>query len=410
MQIKNCRLCKSKDLIGFLDLGTQVYTGIFPSYEKEQLPTGRLMLALCQNCKLVQLLDTYNSRLMYGENYGYRSSLNESMKYHLKDIAEKLIQRFPETQKCTIVDIGSNDGTFLDFFPSNKFRKVGIDPTASKFREFYKEDVEVVSDFFSRETLLSVLSEKVDLISSIAMMYDLEDPLQFVSDIYESLKPDGIWFFEQSYLGLMLEKMSYDTICHEHLEYYSAQTICKILDEVGFVVVDVELNETNGGSIAITARKKSGFQDEHSLSFQELLNEELAKGVSRLETLELFARKVEQHGDLMRRTLRDLRVDGRSVVGLGASTKGNVMLQYCGLTASEISFIGEVNEDKFGKFTPGSLIPIVSEQEALDSSPDYIVIIPWHFRKTFELKTTLARGRGTGIIFPLPKLEIIRGI
>ena len=402
-----CRLCGSTQLLEMLSLGDQQLTGVFPKNTETQVLSGELTLQRCEECTLVQLGHSYDKDLMYGMNYGYQSSLNDSMKFHLKTIAEKIRDYLNFTDGDVIVDIGSNDGTFLSFFENLGLKRVGIDPTISKFADSYHSDIIKVPEFFTKDSFNSVSDKSAKFISSISMMYDLDDPVNFALQVHGCLDDNGFWFFEQSYLGLMLEKLAYDTVCHEHLEYYSAYTIHNILNKTGFLVRSIELNSINGGSIAILASKKKNETDEHCEEFITLLNDELSQGLNTRDKLIAYSDNVKLHRDDLVKVVNKFLLQGKTISALGASTKGNVLLQYCGLDRTKISMIGDVNPDKFGCVTPGTHIPIVPESKVFDLKPDVILILPWHFEETFMNKTKSFVKNGGIVIFPLPTIKLI---
>ena len=402
-----CRLCGSTQLLEMLSLGDQQLTGVFPKNTETQVLSGELTLQRCEECTLVQLGHSYDKNLMYGMNYGYQSSLNDSMKFHLKTIAEKIRDYLNFTDGDVIVDIGSNDGTFLSFFENLGLKRVGIDPTISKFADSYHSDIIKVPEFFTKDSFNSVSDKSAKFISSISMMYDLDDPVNFALQVHGCLDDNGFWFFEQSYLGLMLEKLAYDTVCHEHLEYYSAYTIHNILNKTGFLVRSIELNSINGGSIAILASKKKNETDEHCEEFITLLNDELSQGLNTRDKLIAYSDNVKLHRDDLVKVVNKFLLQGKTISALGASTKGNVLLQYCGLDRTKISMIGDVNPDKFGCVTPGTHIPIVPESKVFDLKPDVILILPWHFEETFMNKTKSFVKNGGIVIFPLPTIKLL---
>jgi len=402
-----CRLCGSTQLLEMLSLGDQQLTGVFPKNTETQVLSGELTLQRCEECTLVQLGHSYDKDLMYGMNYGYQSSLNDSMKFHLKTIAEKIRDYLNFTDGDVIVDIGSNDGTFLSFFENLGLKRVGIDPTISKFADSYHSDIIKVPEFFTKDSFNSVSDKSAKFISSISMMYDLDDPVNFALQVHGCLDDNGFWFFEQSYLGLMLEKLAYDTVCHEHLEYYSAYTIHNILNKTGFLVRSIELNSINGGSIAILASKKKNETDEHCEEFITLLNDELSQGLNTRDKLIAYSDNVKLHRDDLVKVVNKFLLQGKTISALGASTKGNVLLQYCGLDRTKISMIGDVNPDKFGCVTPGTHIPIVPESKVFDLKPDVILILPWHFEETFMNKTKSFVKNGGIVIFPLPTIKLL---
>ena len=402
-----CRLCGSRQLLDMLSLGDQQLTGVFPRNTETQVLSGELSLQRCEECTLVQLGHSYDKNLMYGMNYGYQSSLNDSMKFHLKTIAERVSNYLNFTDGDVIVDIGSNDGTFLSFFENLGLKRIGIDPTISKFADSYHPDIIKVPEFFTKDSFNSASDISAKFISSISMMYDLDDPVNFALQVHDCLDDNGFWFFEQSYLGLMLEKLAYDTICHEHLEYYSAYTIHNILNRTGFSVRNIELNSINGGSIAILASKKKSESDGHCDEFIALLKDELNEGLNTSEKLIEYSDSVKLHRNDLIELINKYLLQGKTISALGASTKGNVLLQYCGLDRTKISMIGDVNPDKFGCVSPGTHIPIVPESKVFELNPDIILILPWHFEETFTNKTKSFVKNGGIVIFPLPTIKLI---
>jgi hypothetical protein len=304
-----------------------------------------------------------------------------------------------------VVDIGSNDGTTLAAYPDNLLL-VGIDPTGAKFSRYYPAHVKLIPDFFSADLVTRAFpGKKAKVITSFSMFYDLESPIDFAKQIASVLdENDGIWVFEQSYMPLMLERNSYDTICHEHLEYYGLKQIVWIAEKAGLKIVDVELNEVNGGSFSVVAAHKSAeFRDADGV-VKKLLEMETDAGLAGLEPYHAFARRAQQSKAGLLEFIRGVREKGERIIGIGASTKGNVLLQYNGITANDIETIGDVNPDKFGSVTPGTWIPICDEKAALAAKPDYLLVLPWHFRDFF-LANPLFRGRK--LVFPLPTLEVV---
>jgi NDP-4-keto-2,6-dideoxyhexose 3-C-methyltransferase len=408
-KIDRCRACGNRALERLLDLGEQALTGVFPRSREERIPAGPLQLVKCHGdgaCGLVQLLHSYSSEQMYGDNYGYRSGLNASMVSHLRGKVDRLLSRVDVPAGGIVLDIGSNDGTTLSAYPAGRFERIGIDPTAAKFRRFYPPDVRLACELFSERAFRRVFGDRrAAVITSFAMFYDLEDPLAFMREVHSVLEDDGIWVFEQSYLPLMLEATAYDTVCHEHLEYYSLSSVAWLAQRSGFKIIDVEFNDINGGSFSVTVAK-AGSAHAETPALAQVLERERAQALDGLAIYAAFAERVRASRAGLLSFLAGARAAGKTVAALGASTKGNVILQYCGLGPSDILAVGEVNEDKFGGFTPGTSIPIVSEAQLLAEEPDYLLVLPWHFRETFLRKRACLTGRSR-LVFPLPKLEIV---
>lgn len=406
-EIEKCRISGSKNLITVLSLGEQALTGVFPKSPDEQITTGPVDLVWCPDSGLLQLKQSYSIDEMYGDNYGYRSGLNNSMIRHLQQKANMLQRMYPLSPGDTVLDIGSNDATSLKAYPSN-LRRIGIDPTGKKFEEYYTDGIELIPDFFSEAALKKVNQElKPKLITSIAMFYDLESPLEFVREIEAVLHSDGIWHFEQSYMPSMLRLNSYDTICQEHLEFYSLNVVKSILDETGLKVLDVQMNSVNGGSFAVTASKKNSSYRPNYPVIDWLLEEEDNLGLKTPRPYRNFEERVFRHRDGLLKLINSLVADGKKVLGYGASTKGNVLLQFCKLDASLIPAIADVNPDKFGSYTPGTNIPIISESEAKVMNPDYFLVLPWHFKAGILDREREFINSGGKFIFPLPEIEII---
>jgi len=406
-EITKCRISGSENLVQILSLGEQYLTGVFPTNKGQQVTKGPVDMVWCPDSGLVQMKQSYSLEEMYGDNYGYRSGLNQHMVNHLRNKVNYLLRKIDTNPGDIILDIGSNDATSLKCYPS-QLRRIGIDPTGNKFRSFYTDDIELVPDFFSAANFKKVFpNDKAKVVTSIAMFYDLEDPVQFAKDIASVLAPDGIWHFEQSYLPSMLRTHSYDTICQEHLEYYSLISVKYIMDKAGLRIIDIEMNDMNGGSFALTVCRQEANYKANTAVINWMLEEEIKMGLNTATPYLEFAKKVEAHKESLISLLGQLKRDGKKIIGYGASTKGNVLLQYCGIDTNYLDAIAEVNEQKFGSYTPGTLIPIISEAEAKAQKPDYMLVLPWHFRNSILEREKEYRASGGKFIFPLPYIEIV---
>ena len=405
--LTRCRVGGTTDLITVLDLGEQVLTGVFPKRTDEVITRGPLRLLWCPSSGLLQLAHSYDLGEMYGDNYGYRSGLNQSMVRHLSQKVQEL-ERFADLQPGdTVLDIGSNDSTSLRAYTTPGLARIGIDPTGAKFRQYYPDDVKLVPEFFSARAFRAASSKPAKIVTSIAMFYDLEQPIEFARQIETILAPGGVWHFEQSYMPSMLRMVSYDTVCHEHLEYYSLGVVRRILEAAGMRPVDVKMNSVNGGSFAVTAVRRQDARRGTESVVSWLLDQEDRLGLSTPRPYRDFEEKVYRHRDDLMRLLRSLAADGKKVFGYGASTKGNVLLQFCGITTAEVAVIAEVNPEKFGAFTPGTNIPIISETEARAMEPDYFLVLPWHFKEGIVQREAKFLASGGRMIFPFPEIEIV---
>jgi hypothetical protein len=406
-EISRCRICHSPNLVTVLSLGEQSLTGVFPKHSTDKVSSGPLDLVWCTQCGLLQLKQSYNLSEMYGDNYGYRSGLNATMVRHLTNKIKTLENLVKLSKSDLVVDIGSNDATSLKAYTTT-CKKLGIDPTGIKFREYYTDDIDLIPDFFSAEVFTKKYpDEKAKIVTSIAMFYDLEDPTAFVKDIEAILSDHGIWHFEQSYMPSMLRSNAYDTVCHEHLEFYSFNVIKNLLEHCGLRVIDVQMNAINGGSFAVTACKKNAAYRSNHPVIEWMLRQEDDMRIDTPKPYRNFEEKVFLHRKNLLELIEALISEGKTIFGYGASTKGNVLLQFCGLTSKHISCIADVNKDKFGCFTPGTHIPIISEEEARAMKPDYFLVFPWHFKYSILEREREFTENGGKFIFPLPEIEIV---
>lgn len=407
MQPAPCRVCGDLPVV-VLDLGELAYSGTFPA-PGEVVPTAPVRLASCPSCGLLQLAESPDPSLMYGDGYGYRSGLNASMVVHLTRKARGLERLLDLQPGDRVLDIGANDGTLLRAYRTPRLNRIAIDPTLRKWAEFYDRDdwIAQVPDFFTADLFWAVAPRPARLITSVAMFYDLPDPVGFARDVAACLADDGLWHVEVAYAPTMLRTGAYDGICHEHLEYYSLRTLLDIAERAGLYPVDVSTNGTNGGSLAVTlAKAGSPWPREYDICAHLLAAEARARVNDPLGWAG-FALAVDQRQRDLTGVLALLRVSGRTISGLGASTKGNILLQSAGVGTQLVDRIGEVNPDKFGLVTPGTGIPIVPEAEVLADRPDYLLVLPWHFREGLTARLADYIADGGRVIYPLPDIEIV---
>jgi len=409
-EITKCRIAGSSDLITVLSLGEQYLTGVFPSNKNEKITKGPLELVWSPTSQLLQLKHSYDLGEMYGDNYGYRSGLNQSMVSHLTNKIQHLEKRVELNAGDCVIDIGSNDATSLKAYTTKGIKRIGVDPTGIKFKEYYTDDITLIPDFFpSTEVKNKVGSSKVKIITSIAMFYDLEDPIAFARSIHENLDKNGLWHFEQSYMPSMLRLNSYDTICHEHIEFYTLYNIKYILDRADMKIIDVQMNGINGGSFAVTAARKDSTLKANDVLINWLFEQEIKMGLDTPKPFRDFEDRVFKHRESLKTLIESLSADGKKILGYGASTKGNVLLQFCNFTNENVLAVADVNPLKYGCFTPGTNIPILSEQDALKMKPDYYLVLPWHFKDGIIRREQEFLKNGGKLIFPFPEIEIIGG-
>jgi SAM-dependent methyltransferase len=413
---KSCRVCGSTALTPVISLGNQYLQGSFLKPGKDIPPMRRIPLSLVRcdptrdekACGLLQMEHTVPPEVLYSA-YWYRSGTNMTMRDHLQGIAHEAVTILDNTSG-SVLDIGCNDGTLLGFYPT-QYCKYGVDPSDVS-QEIDKNVATVIQDIFPSTELLSCFRDtKMDIITSIAMFYDLEDPIAFAIGIKNILAPEGIWIFEMSYMPMMLKMTSYDTICHEHLEFYSLAVIEYILKQSGMKVFNVALNDINGGSLRCYATHVENFKyknEKYNQNIRALHQAEFDLELDTDKPYKDFQDRINVHREQLSTILRKLKAEGKKIHIYGASTKGNTILQWCGIDNIIIDCAAERNPDKYGASTLGTNIPIVSEAESRALNPDYYLVLPWHFKKEFLDREKKMLERGIGFIFPLPTIEIIK--
>ena len=393
-----------------MNFGNLALTGVF-EIDGAKVSRAPMALCRCHDCGLVQLVHNYESEYLYGETYGYESHLNKSMVNHLQGKARLLEDLYLNSPgRKIVVDIASNDGTLLSGYLSKELDLVGIDPLIGVVGDYYPSSVKKIEEFFTADVYNSAILNKASLVTSLSVLYDLEDPVRFAQDINLILEQGGIWHFEQSYLPTMVETLSYDTICHEHLLYLSMHDIQNLLKATGFEIISASLNSINGGSIAVTARKCTPEKSKINSPFVEfLLKNEIQSGYQDGTALRKFAENAEVHRQDLVELIYDYLDQGFIVFGLGASTKGNVLLQWLNLDSSKLRAIGDINPRKFGRQTPGTGIPIVSEESLIEKygQRSIALVLPWHFRDGIVQNASEYLGKGGNLLFPLPKIQIV---
>jgi SAM-dependent methyltransferase len=409
-----CRVCGSSSLTPVIDLGPQYLQGSFvkpgkemPSHRKINCSLLRCNPQIDENaCGLLQMEHSVPPEILYAA-YWYRSGTNATMRNHLKNIVDNALELVTKSN-ASVLDIGCNDGTLLDYYPVN-FIRFGCDP--SDVAQEVKNATVVQDIFPSAELFRAIADKKMDIITSIAMFYDLEDPVGFVKGIKQLLSPEGIWIFEMSYMPTMLENDSYDTICHEHLEFYSLSVIEKIAALAGMKIFKIVFNDINGGSIRCFATHKESslyFSTENYKLINEVRQKEFDLELDTDKPYVAFQYRIEKVKNELHSLLLKLKKEGKTVHIYGASTKGNTILQWCDINNMLVDYAAERNPDKYGAFTLGTNIPIISEAESRAMNPDYYLVLPWHFKEEFLEREKEALAKGTGFIFPIPVIDIYK--
>ena len=407
MIIKKCRSCNNENLVFLFTLGNLAFTGKFPN-KFQKIPKAKLTLVMCGNCKLIQLDRNFNRNYLYGKDYGYRTGINKTMTEHVKSVARMALKKIKLLPGDVVLDIASNDATLLNSYTSKSIIKVGIDPLVNKYKKYYKKINYSFSNFFSEKIIPKNLKKKkFKIITALSMFYDLPKPNNFLNDVKKILHKDGIFILEHADLYSIYKNNVFDTICHEHLEYYSSTVIFNMLKMHDLEVFDHKFNDINGGSSQYFICHKNSKFKINTKRINKIKSLEKEMKLSNVSTYKKFYKKINDIKKKLNFLIKEINEKNQVIHGYGASTKGNVLLQYLGIDNNSIKYISERNPKKFNKFTPGTKIKIISEENSRKKRPDYYLVLPWHFKKEIIAREKKIRANGCKFIFPLPKLSIV---
>ena len=405
MKINQCRICNSKSLRNLFSLGKMKFTGKFPK-KNQRIPSGDVDLVICRKCSLDQLKDNFNLNYLYNKDYGYRTGINLTMRRHVKSVVSKISKRAKLKSNDYVLDIASNDGTLLSYYKKS-IKTFGIDPLVNKYKIDYKNIDYKIADFFSYEKIRKVNRNiKFKAITALSVFYDIKKPKNFLKDIKKVLHKNGIFNLEFADLKLILRNNMFDTICHEHLEYYSVTVIDNLLNKVGLRIFDHFYNDTNGGSSSYYICHNNA-KYKTSKKIVTILRDEKRAKINSPKTYKNFKERIDRIKKNLIDLLKKLKSQNKVIHGYGASTKGNVLLQYFKINNKFLDCISDRNPKKDNCYTPGTGIKILSEAKSRSLKPDYYLVLPWHFKTEILKREKKIRRKGTRFIFPLPKLKII---
>jgi cyclopropane fatty-acyl-phospholipid synthase-like methyltransferase len=395
---KTCRLCASDNLTDVFSLGEQFINNFVTEEEIGKGLIAPLELIMCHSCKLLQLRHTAPQELLYSRYYWYRSGVTTTMRKALRDITNQIETIKQLSRGDVVLDIGANDGTLLESYTNNSINRVGCEPADNLIDSLTQKVDYVMHDFWNYDKYMDLAKKwgfgKAKVITAIGMFYDLEDPNQFIGDARKALSEDGVFIAQLMCLAPMLKKNDIGNICHEHLEYYSKESLKYLFETNGLEIFKIEENDVNGGSYRIFARhyKGTGITIDEKITIDDII---------------AFGNRIKKNRDSCVEFIQQEVAKGKSVYVYGASTKGNVILQYYGLDRSLIKGASERSPEKWGKYTIGSWIPIVSEEDARRDKPDYFLVLPWAFFPEFYKREKKWREQGGKFIVPLPEFRVV---
>jgi len=406
VQLKKCRNCNSKKISNLFTLGNQSFTGKFPEYPNQIVKKGEINLVICNKCNLVQLGNRFDLKYLYGPSYGYRTGINQTMTNHVQQITRYLKNKVKLSKGESVLDIASNDGTLLNFYDKNII-KFGIDPLVKKYLSNYKKINYKISSFFNYNKVAKKYKKKFKIITALSVFYDLENPNLFLQGIEKLLDSKGIALIEIADLYSILKKKMFDTICHEHLEYYSTEVLINMFEKNSLKLIDIKENDINGSSKQFYLAKINSNLRVNLKKINNVIKKEKNLKMNKIKTFYNFKNEIDKIKLKLINKLNQIKNNNGRIHGYGASTKGNVLLQYFGIDNKYLDFIAERNPKKYGCYTPGTKIKIISEKKSRALKPDFYLVLPWHFKKEIIKRESSALKSGTKFIFPLPNLKII---
>ncbi len=412
IRIDACRICLNTSLISCIDLGRQYLSSVFPtdlSY-RTNTKTYPLELVLCKKtkntCGTLQLAHDINLESMY-ELYPFSSSTNSSMPAILRDVVDTALSHVDLKDEDLILDIGGNDGTLLSFFRGKRLDLLTIDPAKNIKQVFTSPRYRYINSFFNKQIYNASTDKKAKLIFSIAMFYHLSDPIGFSQDVASCLDDNGVWVIQMAYLPRMLQTNMYDNIVHEHVGYYTAQTMEWIMNNSGLEVFDVILNDVYGGSFRIFVKRKKNKKLKKSKRLLRILQDEVNFEINNVQTYHNFMTHVKKTKKDLLRLIKQIQSQKKNIWIYGASTKGNTILQYCGISNKDIQAAADSNPFKFDKYVIGADIPIRDEVTMRKDKPAYLLVLPYSFISAFMRRERKLVKSGTKFIVPLPSVTIL---
>jgi C-methyltransferase-like protein/putative zinc binding protein/methyltransferase family protein len=406
--MSKCRICKSDRLTRFLDLGNQPHCNRFLKKEELNGPENfyPLDLFFCSDCALVQMVNVVPAEVMF-KDHPYVSGTTATLSEHFRNVAKEAIDTFHVPSNALVVDIGSNDGTFLKGFSSFAVRTLGVEPAAKIAKLATDAGIPTVNDFFSSRVATEIRKQHgpAKIINAAGVFFHVDDLDDFVLGVRQLLDDDGVFVVQAIYLVDMIERNSFDNVYHEHVCHYSIKPLDVLFDRFDMEIFDVHRVPIHGGSIVAHVGKKGRFR--RTAEADRLKAEEKVKGLHDLKRFQEFATKAAQIKTELVSTLRDLKSKGKRIAAYGAPAKGNTLLNYCQIGPDILDYAVEKNPLKCGMYSPGMHIPVITEQEASERVPDYFLLLPWNFGEELLAKEKDYRSKGGKFIIPIPEPRIV---
>lgn len=405
----SCRMCKGSGLTKFLDLGFTPPADQF--LRKEQLHDPEvyypLEVLICNDCGLSQLSYIVSPEILYRHDYPYEASITKTGHSHWAEFAKTVVKRFKLSKKDLVIDIGSNVGVLLEEFKSNGTRILGIDPASNIVRIAEKRGIETLNEFFNLDVAKQVLSKygKASVITATNVFAHIDDLDDLMKSVNLLLDKEGIFIVEAPYFLNLIKNLEYDTIYHEHLSYLAVKPMLKFFSRFGMEIIEIEERDIHGGSFRVYVSRKG--KRKVSININKFLKIEKSRGIFDIDKLNQFAIEVNKNRDDLNKLLRELKNKNKRIAGVSAPAKGMTLLNYCRIGPEILEYVTEKSTLKIGRYTPGTHIPVTSDERLIKDMPDYALLLAWNFADEIINNLKEYRNKGGKFIIPIPKPKII---
>lgn len=398
-----CRICGSKKLVDFCDLNTTPLADEFPIKKTQKEKQYPLIVKICSKCFLVQLVIDVDPKVLFGKSYAFYTMGSPSAVAHFKEYAATLKKELSTHSKGNVMEIASNDGTLLGEFNSKV--RIGVEPASDVAKYANEHGIKTLPRFFDTETAFKLLKDygHFDLIMANNVLAHVENLHEFVRLTKNLLKKDGVFVFEVQYLPYLLFRNQFDHIYHEHRCYFSLYALSHLLADEGLKIVKAVDVDAQGGSLRVYACRNTSTR-KADRSAVNLLEQEYELGLTNIKTYMGFQSRVDYIRIKLREMIDKLKKEGKTVIGYGASAKGNTLLNYCNIGSKDISCIVDRTPYKIGKYSPGKKLPIVL---SVGEPNDYYLLLVWNYLDGVLARERNYRKQGGKFIVPIPYPQIV---
>jgi hypothetical protein len=408
---KDCRACGSKNIELFFSLKPTPIGDAYIAKDKKNIhqPSYPIDLFMCNDCGLAQLPDVINSDVLY-QDYIYNTSSSFGLNEHFRTYSEHVVEKCRLEKDSLVVDLGSNDGTLLNFFQKNGMNVLGIEPASHIADLANRNGVRTINGYFNPQLVEKIIEKygKPKLITSNNVFANIDDLNTWVASIKALLHEQGVYVFESYYLSDLIDNMVFDFIYHEHISSFSVRPIKSLFKKHGLELFSVERVPTKGGSLRYYVQHTGGVIEKEDV-VEELIKFEDEKKLYEKATYNNYAKKIDGLKQQALAFLKKAKEDKKTIAGFGASITGTTLIYHFEI-GQYIDYLIDDNIAKQGRFSPGHHLPVFPTNVIYDQKPDYVIILAWRFANDFLLKNKTYLDNGGECVIPVPEFKVIRGV